>query len=54
MTTPSIELLEDKVHPDDWRVEQIHQDGTVDVAIFSGANAEVRATEYHRYMSRET
>ena len=42
------ELFEDKISPGDWRVERLDPDGegAVDVAIFSGANAQLLAIEY--------
>jgi hypothetical protein len=35
-------------HPTEWHVEQVDSDGDggIDVAIFVGPNAEVRASEY--------
>lgn len=49
-----VELLRDKLHADDWRVETIHydRDSEVSVVIFSGPYAEREATAYHRWKTR--
>ena len=39
-------LFEDRVTPGDWRVEREDEDGSVEVAIFSGPNARERAVRY--------
>lgn len=43
------ELCPDEITPGDWRVEAVGEDGEVYVAIFSGPNAESRATAYQRW-----
>ena len=40
------EVFEDRVTPGDWRVEREGEDGTIEVAIFSGPNARERAIRY--------
>lgn len=42
------EVFQDKVHPEDWRVEAIdtESEGECYVTIFSGLDAEERAREY--------
>lgn len=42
------EIIEDRQHPGDWRVEAIDRngDGVIYVAIFSGPHARERAEEY--------
>lgn len=42
------EVIEDRQHPGDWRVEGINykDDGEVYVTIFSGPDARERAEEY--------
>lgn len=43
------EVFEDKENRGDWRVEGSDiQSGDVEIAIFSGASAELRAREYYR------
>jgi hypothetical protein len=39
-------LFRDRVHPEDWRVEKIDDDGGIEVAIFSGPDTRDRAIEY--------
>jgi hypothetical protein len=39
-------LFEDRVTPGDWRVERIDEDGSCEVAIFSGPGAYERAVRY--------
>lgn len=46
MTKFVAEVIQDATAPNDWRVEKINNDGSVDVAIFSGPDARVRAIEY--------
>ena len=42
------EVVKDKLHPHDWRVETVRDDseGECYVAIFTGPDAERRAREY--------
>lgn len=42
------EVIEDRQHPGDWRVEAINHDGDGEtyVTIFSGPSAQTRAEEY--------
>jgi len=40
------ELFEDRETPGDWRVEREDDDGSIEVAIFSGPNARERAIRY--------
>lgn len=42
----SAELIEDKNHAGDYRVEAIHPDGSCEVSIFSGPNALERAAVF--------
>ena len=48
------ELFEDKLSPGDWRVERLDPDGegAVDVAIFSGTNAQRLAADYFDWQRR--
>lgn len=48
------ELFEDRETPGDWRVEQLDPmgEGVVDVAIFSGANAEALARDYFAWKTK--
>jgi hypothetical protein len=39
-------VFRDRVHADDWRVEKEDEDGSIEVAIFSGPNAYERAAIY--------
>ena len=39
-------VFEDRITPGDWRVEKIDDDGEIEVAIFGGPNARVRALRY--------
>jgi hypothetical protein len=43
-------VFRDRVHPDDWRVEKLCDDGESEVAICSGEDARQRAI---RYAARE-
>jgi hypothetical protein len=45
------EIFEDRATPGDWRVEREDEDGSIEVAIFSGPNARQRALRYadHQY-----
>ena len=47
-TTMQYEVVEDSLHPGDYRVEAIDTsgDGEVYIAIFTGPDAESRAYEY--------
>jgi hypothetical protein len=46
------EVVQDKEHPNDWRVEAIDiKSGDVFVTIFSGPLAKERATEYASFKS---
>lgn len=42
------EVVRDRDHPQDWRVEKIigDADGNVDITVFCGPDAEQRAREY--------
>ena len=39
-------VFEDRLYPDDWRVEWVDDDGGVELAIFAGPNARERAIKY--------
>ena len=39
-------VFEDRLSPGDWRVEWEDEDGGVEVTIFSGPDARVRAFQY--------
>ena len=54
-TAMTYEVVEDKHHPDDWRVEatDYDHDGQVRVAIFSGPKAKERAEEYTKFKGGE-
>ena len=39
-------VFEDRLYPDDWRVEWVDDDGGVELAIFAGPNARERALRY--------
>lgn len=39
-------VFEDRETPGDWRVEREDEDGSIEVAIFSGPNARERALRY--------
>jgi hypothetical protein len=41
-----MEVVQDKLNPHDWRVENILEDGAVEVTIFCGVNSESRAKEF--------
>jgi hypothetical protein len=45
------EIFENRATPGDWRVEREDEDGSIEVAIFSGPNARQRALRYadHQY-----
>jgi hypothetical protein len=56
---PLLQILQDKEHPDHWRVEDNDADGAgaCEVTIFGGHRAEERAREYAEWLSgrrRET
>ncbi len=42
----SYELVESDLYPGHWHVEAIDNEGRIFVAVFSGPDAEARATEY--------
>ena len=46
MTAEPAKVFEDRWCPGDWRVEWVDDDGSVEVAIFSGPNARERALRY--------
>lgn len=48
------QVCQDKNHPNDWRVENVVDDGCVEIAIFSGPKAKERAERYadHEYDGR--
>jgi len=39
-------VFEDRLYPDDWRVEWVDDDCGVELAIFAGPNARERAIKY--------
>lgn len=49
------ETIQDRHHPDDWRVEAIDResDGEIYVTIFSGHDAQERATEYSDWKNEQ-
>ena len=46
------ELVATEGNRSEWRVEAIDEDGAVRVALFSGPDAEERASEYARWKNR--
>ena len=45
-------VFQDKQFPEDWRVEGNREDGTCEIAIFGGPDAEMRANEYGSFKNR--
>ena len=45
------EVVEDRRHPGDWRVESVGSDGECYVAIFCNETAEQRARDYAAWMN---
>jgi hypothetical protein len=41
-------LFRDREHTGDWRVEQMDEDGTSEIAVFSGPGSRQRAIRYAR------
>jgi hypothetical protein len=39
-------MFRDRVHPGDWRVEKMDEDGGSEIAIFSGPGSRERAIRY--------
>jgi hypothetical protein len=46
MGSEPAKVFEDREWPGDWRVEWIDDDGSIEVAVFSGPNARERALRY--------
>jgi hypothetical protein len=40
------EVVESRDYPGHWHVEAINNDGSIEVAVFSGPSAQERAAEY--------